>query len=192
MGKYKETYKNLYHGTTVEAANKIIETQKFIPSGPNNWCGTGIYFYDIKSKALWAARRKCYELKKATGVSYQHTCVYTDIVDLPKECILDLRDPKDLRQFTEEVNEILEADNFDIAGDIDPQDKLIILRSLILSYFANKHRKKLIVGMFYQREQSQISELVPKANAWQLAVGIETIYCVKDDTILSEIRGASQ
>lgn len=32
MGKYKESYINLYHGTTVDAANEIIATQQFIPS----------------------------------------------------------------------------------------------------------------------------------------------------------------
>ena len=66
---YTESYIGLCHGTTSEAAEKIITTQQFMPSR-SGWCGKGVYFYDIKSKAHWSARRTCNDLKKRNKRKY--------------------------------------------------------------------------------------------------------------------------
>ena len=65
--KYKETYRELSHGTDVESATIIRNNGFKISERSDSWCGPGIYFYDIKKKAWWAARRKCSEIKKETG-----------------------------------------------------------------------------------------------------------------------------
>ena len=56
--KYKETYRELSHGTDMESATIIRNNGFKISERSDSWCGPGIYFYDIKKKAWWAARRK--------------------------------------------------------------------------------------------------------------------------------------
>ena len=191
MREYTETYTNLYHGTTVQAAENIIKTQSFILSGENSWCGAGIYFYDNKSKALWAAKRKCTEIYKNEKIKAQPTYVNVDIVDLPKSFICDLRTYADLKDFIEKTEELLRKDNIDIVGDFDEEEKTIILRGILISFYVKTNHKKLVIGNFKQRNQPKYVEIYSKADDWQLAFGIETIYCVKDSSILSEIRGVT-
>ena len=79
---YKETYKDLCHGTDKESAVKIkIEGFK-MKGGLDSWCGKGVYFYDIKKKAWWAAGRKCEEIRKATRKKVSPTVLYADIIGL--------------------------------------------------------------------------------------------------------------
>lgn len=190
MGKYKETYTDLYHGTTVDAAEEIVRSQHFIPSDGNNWCGEGVYFYDNKSKARWAAERKCGEIYKKTGVRVKATHVKADIVDLDRDYILDLRSYKDLQSFVDVVDSLLKISSFDIAEDMDEEEKIIILRGILISYYASEYNMKLVIGNFQQRSQPKFVELFPKAESLNLVIGVETIYCAKDSSILSNIRGA--
>lgn len=189
MKKYKETYLNLYHGTTKEAANSILTSQMFIPSSVNNWCGEGIYFYDNKAKALWAAHRKCNEVFSETGVRTDATYVNADIVDLEREYILDLRDYKQLLCFSKVVDTVLEEVKIDIAEELPEEEKIIILRGILISYFAQEYDKKLIIGHFQQRSQEGMENAFSKAESLHLVIGVETIYCVKDASIISAIRG---
>lgn len=189
MSKYRETYTNLYHGTTVSAANEIVSSQRFIASSNDNWCGAGVYFYDNKAKALWAAKRKCQELKRITGIKHNHTYVNADIVDLDRDYILDLRVYSNLQHFSDFVDEVLEESNFDIAEDLDPNEALIKKRAILISFYAHEYNKKLIVGHFKQVPNPKFIDVQAAADKLQLVVGVETIYCVKDDSIVSNIRG---
>ena len=45
---YKETYRELSHGTDEESAEKIKANGFEIRGRSDSWCGSGIYFYDIK------------------------------------------------------------------------------------------------------------------------------------------------
>lgn len=65
----------------------------------SSWCGSGVYFYDIKAKAWWAANRKCEEIKKRTGKKIKKTVVFVDIIDIKKTDIFDLRIKSDLEVF---------------------------------------------------------------------------------------------
>lgn len=186
---YTETYLNLYHGTTVEAASSIIKTNKFIYSNGGNWCGEGVYFYDNKSKAMWAANRKCNEIKNTEGKKCKPTYVTADIIELPKKFVLDLRSHTDVVQFGHFVNEILAEGSFDIEEDITEKDKLIVIRAALLSLFAKEKKKKLIIGNFKQNYQPALDNAFLIANDWQLVIGVETIYCVKDSCILTNIGG---
>ena len=190
MGRYKETYTNLYHGTTEDAANCIVSSQKFLPSSDDNWCGAGIYFYDIKSKALWAAKRKCLEQQELSGIKHKHTYVNADIVDLDKELILDLRTYSDVQQFANFVDRILAEGDFNIAGDLDSTEMQIKKRAILISFYAQQCGKKLIIGHFRQVENPKFVDVQAAAERLQLVVGVETIYCVKDSCIISNIRGA--
>lgn len=189
MKQYKETFINLFHGTTVDAAEEIVRTQHFIPSNGNNWCGDGVYFYDNKSKAWWAANRKCEEIRMNTGIKKRATYVNADIVDLDRCFILDLRAYNDLRDFVNKTEAKLKEQGFGIVDDIDDEEKLIILRSILISYYAQEYKKKLVIGNFQQRTQPKVADLFPKADGLRLVIGVETIYCVKDASIISNIRG---
>lgn len=89
--RYTESYYNLSHGTDKISAD-IIKTKGFVLSGDEtSWCGKGVYFYDIKAKAWWAANRKCNELKQNGIGSIKATVVLADIENIYKDDTFDLR-----------------------------------------------------------------------------------------------------
>ena len=55
-----------YHGTSNEAAKKIIDQQKFLPSN-DGWLGAGIYFFPYVDDAEWW----CEENKKLSKGQYK-------------------------------------------------------------------------------------------------------------------------
>lgn len=88
------------------SANKIKENGFLLSKADENWCGDGIYFYDIKAKAWWAANRKCRQIKEKTGKKIQSAVVFADIIDIDKEKIFDMRVHRDLCSFEECVSQI--------------------------------------------------------------------------------------
>ena len=88
---YKETYRELSHGTDEESAEKIKANGFEIRGRSDSWCGSGIYFYDIKKKAWWAANRKCEEIRKETGKKFKPAVLFADIIDIDDDKIFDLR-----------------------------------------------------------------------------------------------------
>lgn len=132
--KYKETYRDLCHGTDEKSAEKI-KREGFISSkAKGNWCGSGIYFYDIKSKAWWSAGRTCRDIQKRTGEKVSPKVVFADIVDLPANEIFDLRVHKDLCEFQKEIQSLLEEANarIKIDGIEDETERIIALRSMFI------------------------------------------------------------
>jgi hypothetical protein len=67
-------------------------------------------------------------------------------------------------------------------------ERIILLRSLLVSYYADIKRKKLVVGIFNQRPQAEYEHTSAFAEEWDLVFGVETIYCVKDVSIIQNIR----
>ena len=62
--EYTESYYSLSHGTDQHSAENSVKEGFSIKGDATSWCGKGVYFYDIKGKAWWAAKRKCSEIKK--------------------------------------------------------------------------------------------------------------------------------
>lgn len=187
---YKETFKQLYHGTTCENYNEIMENGFTLSTAKNNWCGEGVYFYDIKAKAWWAAERKCRQVKSNTGKSHKSIVAVVDIIDLPRESIFDLRTHQDLCVFQHFVESLLvENSKWRLVRDgQEMSQEKILLRALFISFFAQKHCKKLVVGNFMQLPNTINNNIIPFVSDMNLAFGIETIYCVKDIGVISNIR----
>lgn len=184
---FLETYRGLCHGTDAISAENI-KRNGFIPSSSkDSWCGDGIYFYDIKAKAWWAAKRKCKQIKDDTGERIAAAVVFADIKDIAKDEIFDMRVHKDLVEFERAVSPILESGMICIEGVEDETERTIILRSVMISYFADSNNKKLIIGNFRQRPQPLYEHAIEFANSLDMVFGIETIYCVKDKDIISNI-----
>ena len=94
--RYTESYYNLSHGTDKISAENI-KTKGFVLSGDEtSWCGEGVYFYDIKAKAWWAADRKCNELKQKGFSGVKAAVILADIENIYKDDTFDLRVKKDL------------------------------------------------------------------------------------------------
>lgn len=184
---YTETYMNLYHGTTDINAAQIVASQCFIPS-KSGWCGAGVYFYDIKSKAWWSARRTCQNVRKNGITNVKEEVVEADIIDLDKKYILDLRAPRSLQEFAMFVDAFLEENDFEVTDTEDEFEANNIKRAMLISFFCKKRNIKLVVGYFKQKAQSQIDQMKSFADDWLLVIGIENIFCVKDNTILKNIR----
>lgn len=184
---YIESYKDLYHGTTENAASQIVATQTFIPSN-NGWCGQGVYFYNVKSKAWWSANRTCRSERDKGNLKARPDIVIADTIPLSRSAILDLRSPDDLKKFADFVDEFLSEEDFDISEDINEDEQIKLKRALLLSFYCEEKDLKLVVGYFKQQPQEKVDATRQFADSWQLAIGIETIYCAKDPSIVHNIR----
>lgn len=89
--RYTESYYNLSHGTDNVSAEDIKTNGFALRGDKTSWCGEGVYFYDIKAKAWWAAKRKCNELKQKGKGSIKATVILADIEDIYKDETFDLR-----------------------------------------------------------------------------------------------------
>ena len=73
---------------------------------------------------------------------------------------------------------------------------LILLAAAVISFFmgeiidSQENNTKLVIGHFRQIENPMYVDVQASADRLQLVVGVETIYCVKDGSIISNIRGA--
>ena len=184
---YIESYKDLYHGTIESYAEKIVNTQTFIPS-ERGWCGSGVYFYDSRAKAWWSASRTCSQEREKGNTAAKADIVIADIHPLSRSFILDLRSPDDLKRFADFVDEFLSECNFDIAEDLSEDEHLKLKRAMLLSFYCEENNLQLVIGYFKQQAQEKIDSTKQFADAWQLAIGIETIYCAKNPNIVHNMR----
>lgn len=184
---YKETYRDLSHGTDAESAEKIKVNGFEMRGSSDSWCGNGIYFYDIKKKAWWAAERKCGEIKKKTGKKIKPAVLFADIIDIDDDKILDLRAYKDLCDFEEKISPLFGEYSFELS-DTEDTEKIIMLRAIFISYYADRNDKKLVIGNFRQRPQTKYEHAIEFSNGLDMIFGIETIYCVKDKDIIANIH----
>lgn len=185
---YKETYRDLSHGTDEKSARTIIEDGFKTAGGADSWCGKGVYFYDIKKKAWWAANRKCREIKKKEGLKIKPAILFADIIDIEDSFILDLRVKRDLCDFEKGIQPLFGEHKFKVEGIEDETESLIKLRALMISFYADKSGKKLVIGNFRQRPQPLYEHAIEFSNSLDMIFGIETIYCVKDRDIIENIR----
>ena len=184
---YTESYNNLYHGTTKTNADNILQMQEVIKS-KGGWCGPGVYFYDIKSKAWWSASRTCREIEKNCGKQESADVLRADILSLNKEHILDLRTFKDIKKFSVFVDSFLSEYNFTIQEDLSEFDCITKKREMLLALFCEENNIKFVVGHFKQRPHKDNKSQHEIASNWNLVVGVETIFCAKDTSIISNIR----
>lgn len=185
---YKETYKNLSHGTDEESAKKIKENGFEIRGGCDSWCGKGIYFYDVKKKSWWAANRKCTEIKRKTGVKIKPFVLFADIIDLSDDEIFDMRIYENMCDFERTVRPFIGKCSMQIANIQDETEKVIKLRTMLISYYILATEKKLVIGNFKQRPQKKYEHIMEFAESLDILFGIETIYCVKDKNIIKNVR----
>lgn len=185
---YSETYKDLCHGTDKESA-AIIEKEGFKIRGNNSsWCGRGVYFYDIKKKAWWAADRKCREIRKETGKKVKPTVIFADIIDIADEDIFDLRVSTNMCDFESFITPMLGKFKLSIPEIENETERIIMLRAALIGYYVNSCKKKLVIGNFKQRPQKDYIHTIEFADSLDIIFGIETIYCVKDTSIISNIH----
>lgn len=180
----KESFLGLYHGTD-EVSAKIIKENGFeLSKAEGNWCGCGVYFYDVKDKAWWAAKRKCEQIKKERRIKLKSSVVVADIIDVPKSDIFDLRSKSNLDEFEKTIRPILNGVSLSLHDDTNEEERIIKLRSALIQFFADKHNKKIVVGHFKQRYQPEYLHTKIFTDKLDIVFGIETIYCVKDKNLI--------
>lgn len=185
---YMGTYKDLCHGTDRKSAEKIRAKGFEIRGSKSSWCGEGVYFYDIEKKAWWTAERKCRKIKKITGEEVKSVVVFADIIGVADTDIFDMRVYKDLCAFEEQTREIFEDYRLRIRGIEVEAERIIKLRSMLIAFYAKKWNKKLVIGNFRQRPRTERNHAIEFADSLNMVFGIETIYCVKDINIISNVR----
>ncbi|MBQ6325510.1 MAG: hypothetical protein IJI26_05530 [Clostridia bacterium] len=190
MREFTESFLTLYHGTDEEAAKKIL-CEGFILSRPeNSWCGAGVYFYDIKAKAWWSANRTCADKRNRTKNKYKPAVIYAEVKNIPKSEIFDLRVYRDLVDFETYVKQL---DGYDLNCEgMDDQELVIRMRSWLIEFYAKTNNKRMVIGIFRQRPQADYAEAIEFANGLDIIFGVETIYCVKDASIITIIGTGGQ
>lgn len=187
--EYTDSYYGLSHGTDQQSAQRIISDGFLVKGDKTSWCGEGVYFYDVKSKAWWAASRKCNEIKRKENRKVKPTIILVDIEDIERKDVLDLRAKDDLEAFEKGISPLLEGASHITIEDIeDEEERIILLRSMLISFYAARMKSKMIIGCFRQREQPLYEHAIKFADSLDMIIGIETIYCVKDTSIISNIR----
>ena len=89
-----------YHGTTQEAADRIIAEHHFIDSNKNNeWLGTGVYFFEYKFHAEWWI--------SVGKLKYHETSILKAELNYTKDQELDLDDPDQLNEVNKIVQEFV-------------------------------------------------------------------------------------
>ena len=78
--------------------------------------------------------------------------------------------------------------SFEISGIDNDIEKVIKLRAMLISYYADRNNKKLIIGNFRQRPQPLYEHAIKFSDSLDMVFGIETIYCVKDKDIIVNIH----
>lgn len=182
----------LCHGTTKESAEKIKTEGKFLIVGDKaSWCGKGCYFYDNKSKAHWAAKRKCREEQIKVGKKFHSEIVFIDIEDLGKDAILDLRTKKGMGDFKQFVNQVDNKINVCLKNEknqvVNKEEAIIETRAMLIDFFAKKYNIKLVIGGFRQRSRADYKEVIEFADGYDMVLGIENIFCVKNNDIITRI-----
>lgn len=192
-----ETF-HLFHGTTSESAMSISNDNCIYPSD-DGWCGKGVYFYDNKAKAYWSADRTCRKQEKESGNKFKSAIICADLIDINVKWIFDLRTSSGLAElkniFDEFIEDSGENNTIEIADKSDDssnseneaEKKKRKLRAMLISYFADKFGKKLVIGYFKQENKENQKDAYQIADEWDLAFGIEAIYCVKDISIIQNI-----
>ena len=96
----------------------------------------------------------------------------------------------DLCEFEKLVSPMMQSNPFDIYGikNDDETEKIIILRSILISFFADRFKRVLIIGNFMQRPQPLYEQAISFSSSLDMIFGIETIYCVKNLSIISNIK----
>lgn len=178
-----ESFYYLSHGTDSESAEEI-RNKGFKLGDSRCWCGQGVYFYHQNAKAWWYAKGKCRNIEKSTGKKLNPAVIHSDIIDIDRNDIFDMRDYKDLCNFEELIQELLENKNL----DCEDFEKKNDIRSIFISFYSDKYKKKLIVGNFRQNNHSEREHAVEFANNLNMVFGMETIICVKDISVISNIR----
>lgn len=183
IGGIMSTYRDLVHGTDMESAENILAQGFELRGNLSSWCGEGVYFYRDKDKAWWAAKRKCHQLKKGRGRKVKAIILFADICELPVNNILDLRKQKDFKSFKDFVQDMFDEVKAKIRGD---NETLRQIRAALISFYAYKHNKKLIVGDFEQeREQDEYDRF---AQDLHIINRKEEIFCIKDTSIIGNVR----
>lgn len=196
---YVDNYYALCHGTTLEAARKIIENGFEIRTPKDPWLGEGVYFYDRKRKAWWYSDNTCRYISKEEDRPVQGTVLFVDILNIPYEDIFDLRirdDMEDFQVFVEKLDEMRkkdfpDTDSYCISSATNEDERRAEMRSYLIGYYVKESRKKLVIANIRQSEDSikAISEETIKfSDSLGIVLGVETVYCVKDLSIMSKPR----
>ncbi|MGN0357415.1 MAG: hypothetical protein ACI4E0_06310 [Blautia sp.] len=114
--------------------------------------------------------------------------MFADIIEIENDKIFDMRVYKDLCDFENEIQQLWGNYTLDIPAIEDETERKIVLRSMLISFYAEQTKKQLVIGSFRQRPQQEYKHILEFADNLDIVFGIETIYCVKDKEIIKNIR----
>ena len=167
-----------YHGTDNEAAEKIIEQQKFLPSQHlDEWLGKGVYFFNRYDDAEWWCKSKkhlakdCYTILKVVLIPEKVVNLFDDFEALGR-----------FKEFCEEVkNQCAKLPNGRRRANY---------MSLAIGLFLKKSQERIdmIIGGFNENRNfwynKQETEAVRK---FPIVISPQIQYCVLNSKCIKSI-----
>lgn len=175
-----------FHGTDKSFVPAILQNNFVCRKNDEHWLGNGIYFFADCSLAEWWTTNPTVNF----GRRITEGAIIKCEIDVDPECILDLRNLEDYKQFVEIYNKeflpVLYTGFF-----VDPgSNKVQFLnfkkvRCFYCDFLKNRYDVKMIIGNFYLPHQpylpTEYGELFLKFNITY----IETQLCIFDQSIIS-------
>ncbi len=173
----------IYHGTTSENAEKIINMNKFYPGEEKvdeQFLGKGIYFFRNSQHAvMWNIKRaKDVKLRNLPYKRYiQKYSILKSKIEYNRKNLLDLNDANDIAKY----DKICKRIKRQFLYDQEYQTALHKDRAII-NYL---YKKNLMEGIYIIRK---ISGQRPKVDELNVTDWIQRdILCVKDDKIITDV-----
>lgn len=169
----------VYHGTDLENANRILSTDFIYKQSATHWLGNGVYFYIDLSLAKWWTSNpsKTYGVKVTTPAIVKVTIEIPDSVSF-----LDLRKLSDYKEFSniffDEYLPLLRLGTFSINSTNRRR-----IRCSFCDYLKAQYSLKAIIGNFSLPNQPYLTHYKSLASQLQLYY-IETQMCLFDTSYI--------
>lgn len=171
---------DLYHGTNIKAADKILK-EGFIESiGENYWMDRGVYFYTTPFEAIqWR--------KKVDGTTHPSYAILRANIEVSDDRYFNF----ELDGYKNALYNLLEELNFALNGEFDRKVNLILtkynqykFRRFIFELITKRFRPALIQARFRNNINNNIVSLIYNNG---IITETEVQVCVKDLGIIKNI-----
>ena len=165
----------VYHGTDLSNAKRIVSTDFIYKHSETHWLGNGVYFYIDLSLAKWWTSNP----SKVYGVKVTTPAIVKVVIEIPNDVgFLDLRKLSDYKEFSDIFfNEYLPLLRLG-AFSINSANRRRI-RCSFCDYLKAQYSLKAIIGNFSLPNQPYLTDYKSLASQLELYY-IETQLCLFD------------
>ncbi|EJU9788320.1 TPA: hypothetical protein I7686_21265 [Vibrio vulnificus] len=172
----------LYHGTTLAYAESIIKNNFLIQPSPEDWLGTGVYFF---VDGISSGAESAFEWAR-NSYPNDECCVVEVEIKVNSEDVFDLTSHLGLREYNNLRKTIIETDfdELNIRRDLTIKKRRDIRLDdkIITNKVMSKTTKKILIHNVYIKEKLQRDLIL------ESSYPNSTVACVNDLEIIRNIK----